>query len=314
MENRRQFLKKSLVTCAAATLPACTKETAAINQKNLKTTDPQKALVLWYSQTGHTERYGKIIAHALKKAQILADASDIREFDIKKIDQYDLIIAGTPVHYYDVPKNFKDWIQCLKRIDGTAVAAYSTFGGPGDNQMNTACTLVELLREKGGIPIGFEMFGNMSTFAPTWSVGNEKRILKYRHLPDKNTYNKVRTFAQQVIENTRTGKRVLPDKEFAMAEAWKLLPIVWGTKLAIGKHTINQDKCIGCGTCVEKCPVWAIILEDFSINTKRCIACMGCVNNCPEGAIEMTFMGSKVIGFYDFMENNNIKIPEPEFS
>jgi flavodoxin/NAD-dependent dihydropyrimidine dehydrogenase PreA subunit len=312
MENRRQFLKKSLVTCATATLPAFSKETMAINRKNLKTKKTQTALVLWYSQTGHTERYGKIIADVLKKAQIRVEASDIRDFDKTKIDQYDLIVAGTPVQYYNVPKNFQDWIRTIPQIDGTAVGAYSTFGGPGDNQMNTACTLSELLVEKGGIPVGFEMFGNMSTFAPTWSIGNEKRILKYRHLPNQSTYKEVRSFAQQVIENTKTGKMVIPDKEFAMAEAWKVLPIIWGTKLAIGQHTINQDKCIGCETCIEKCPVAAIDLKASTVNKKPCIACMGCVNNCPAGAIEMTFMGNKVIGFFDFMEKNNIEISEPE--
>lgn len=316
MENRRQFLKKSFVRCAAAaaTLPACASGTISISRKSLKTQNPGTALVLWFSQTGHTERYGKIIAHSLKKANIITEATDIRKFDATQIDQYDLIIAGTPVQYYDIPKNYQDWIRSIKRIDGTAVAAYSTFGGPGDNQMNTACTLATLLAEKGGLPVGYEMFGNMSTFAPTWSMGNEKRILKYRHLPDKNTYHQVRKFAQKVIANIKTGRFVNPDKEFAMAEVWKRLPTIWGTKLAISKHTINQETCVGCEICVEKCPVNAIKLEEYKINTESCIACMGCVNNCPEGAIDMTFMGSKVIGFYDFMQKNNIEILDPDLS
>ena len=35
------------------------------------------------------------------------------------------------------------------RVNGTPVAAYSTFGGPGDNQYNTAWYLLELLAKKG---------------------------------------------------------------------------------------------------------------------------------------------------------------------
>jgi len=36
------------------------------------------------------------------------------------------------------------------------------------------------------------------------------------------------------------------------------------------------------------------------------------VNNCPAQAVEMTFMGDKVIGFFDFMAADNIKITESD--
>jgi len=315
MRNRREFLKKSLITCATvATLPNCTNTTVEASQADLKTRQPKKALVLWYSQTGHTKQYGETIAHTLKKAQVSVDSVDIREFDTELIDQYDLIVAGTPVHYYSVPKNYQKWLQSLKRIDGTAIATYSTFGGHGDNPWNTACTLAELLIEKGGLPVGIDMFGNMSTFAPTWSMGNEERILKYRHLPDEDTYQSVSQFADQVLETLKAGTIITPEKVFATAELMKVLPTVWGTKLLIGQHTINSKNCIRCNTCMEKCPVGAIDVASFSVNRDICIACMGCVNNCPVGALEMTFMGHKVVGFFEFMRNNGIKRLKPEFS
>ncbi|MFX1302045.1 MAG: ATP-binding protein [Promethearchaeota archaeon] len=53
---------------------------------------------------------------------------------------------------------------------------------------------------------------------------------------------------------------------------------------------IDSGLCIGCGTCVEKCPVDAIKLNDDNIaevNTKYCIGCGICAHFCSENAISL---------------------------
>lgn len=51
---------------------------------------------------------------------------------------------------------------------------------------------------------------------------------------------------------------------------------------------VNRDKCIGCGACVDMCPVQAITLVDgkASINPDICVSCGSCVGTCPVNAIE----------------------------
>jgi len=50
---------------------------------------------------------------------------------------------------------------------------------------------------------------------------------------------------------------------------------------------IDKSKCTGCGICVEKCPVDAIVINEkkATINTEKCIRCGKCHEVCPQEAI-----------------------------
>lgn len=51
---------------------------------------------------------------------------------------------------------------------------------------------------------------------------------------------------------------------------------------------VNKETCVGCGTCVDSCPVCAISMVDgkAEINQETCIHCGTCMGVCPVGAIE----------------------------
>jgi len=53
--------------------------------------------------------------------------------------------------------------------------------------------------------------------------------------------------------------------------------------------TVSVEKCTGCGTCVEACPVEAIKLEGEKavIDADNCIDCGACVGECPTEAISV---------------------------
>ncbi|MHA1669763.1 MAG: indolepyruvate ferredoxin oxidoreductase subunit alpha [Promethearchaeota archaeon] len=65
---------------------------------------------------------------------------------------------------------------------------------------------------------------------------------------------------------------------------------------------VNEEKCIGCETCIEICPMHTIDLIDViaKVNESKCIGCGLCAHHCPEKAIELKRV-----------ENREVFIPPP---
>jgi NAD-dependent dihydropyrimidine dehydrogenase PreA subunit len=52
--------------------------------------------------------------------------------------------------------------------------------------------------------------------------------------------------------------------------------------------TVDQDKCVGDGECVDVCPVEVFELQDekaVPVNMDECLGCESCVEVCEEDAI-----------------------------
>ena len=297
-------------------MPVCGCSSKISSKNPLKTGTIKKALIAWYSQTGNTERHGKLIAKTIESEGIKVTASELRHVDLAAINEHQLVIIGSPVFYYDTPNYVKRWMAALPEITGMPVASYVTFGGPEGNQHNAACSIMEGLVNKGGVPIAINTFMNMGTYPPVWSGKKVKEhTWNTRHLPDASTYQRVRNFAKDTINQVKKEQRAAFSKTLTMREFSTLFGPIWWTKRSVDQHYIIEDNCIECGTCVDKCPVDSINLADFSIDRDRCELCFGCLNNCPAQAVFMQYSGLRLIGYLDFLKAHNLVVkPPPELN
>lgn len=310
-DTRREHLKKGAVLALASTgfFDGCTH--LSPRYAALKTANPRRAGVFWFSQTGHTATIGKLIASVLRTEGLEVTEGDYRRFEISLIPSCDFIIVGSPVFYYRVPVNFRQWLSRIPRIDGIPAASFVTYGGSGNNQHNTAFELLECLASQGALPLCIDMFSHMSAFAPTWSTGREARILRYRDLPNEATFEAARAFARRALSIVRRREDVRIDTRITFWQLLKHMDLPWWTKLFASKHAINRDNCIQCGKCEEVCPVEAVSYQGYRVERGKCVFCLGCVNNCPTGAMEMTYAGSEVYGYREFLRRNNITLSIP---
>ncbi len=309
METRRSFIKKSVIISAALCLPVAVTRESQAAYPDLKTRNPKKALVLWYSQTGQTRRYARLIGCILQGRGLVVDVRDMQEFDKSGMANYDLIVVGTPTFYYDTPANVADWLKTIPAIPVTPVAAFVSFGGPEGNQHNASTHVLKLLVEKGGIPVGRDAFRNIPSYpTPKW---NNPQQISGQHLPDAATYDQVRRFAATFMEKIARNEPIFVGYEMALREGLRVLPLVWLNKKAISKHTVDAARCIGCQTCVRKCPTKAINPSRQTVDREKCLACFGCLNNCPASAVVMEYRGERLYGFPEYLRRNKIVILEP---
>ena len=53
-------------------------------------------------------------------------------------------------------------------------------------------------------------------------------------------------------------------------------------------NQVDEDKCTGCGLCVDECQFGALIVNDIAaVNQTRCTGCGVCVQACPDDALSL---------------------------
>jgi len=57
---------------------------------------------------------------------------------------------------------------------------------------------------------------------------------------------------------------------------------------ALFEAVVDEDECVGCEECIDRCPVGAVGVDDVAVvDRQRCLGCGLCASSCPSEAITM---------------------------
>ncbi len=137
-----------------------------------------KALVLYYSKTGNTEKMAKIIKEELAKS-VDCDIKTALEIEIDELLNYDAIIVGSPTYYgsmaAEVKRVFDQSVKLHGKLDGKLGAAFSSAANIAGGNETTVLDIINAMLVHGmiiqGDPKG-DHYGVVSIGAPDKGVEN----------------------------------------------------------------------------------------------------------------------------------------------
>jgi flavodoxin/ferredoxin len=243
-----------------------------------------KILIIYFSQTGGTEKIAKAIQRGILESRNECDLVTLKAASLKRLEDYDLIGVGCPTFYYREPINVRDFIRQMETVQDKHCFIFCTHGS---SKGNIFYYLKGELSKKGLVVIGaFDSYSESSLpFYP-------KPMHTAKH-PDAIELEEAKKFGNEICELSSRIRQ----GELNLIPAIKLVENTWWAKDSklmtpelLRKMTpqlkINWEKCTNCLTCQENCPVDAIDVANKEIQKEGCLFCWFCEKVCPEIAIE----------------------------
>jgi NAD(P)H dehydrogenase (quinone) len=135
-----------------------------------------KALVIYYSRTGHTKKMAEYILEGIKKegkAEFKAFIKDVKDVKVEDLLDYDVIIIGSPTYYgsmaCEIKKLLDDSVKFHGKLEGKIGAAFASSANVGGGNETTVLDILNAMLIHGmiiqGDPQG-DHYGPVAIGAP----------------------------------------------------------------------------------------------------------------------------------------------------
>ncbi len=262
-----------------------------------------QALVISHSYSGNTRKLANQAADIL--CNIGWEVYESRLVDAVnniQTERPDLIILGTPVFYWTIPRPARNLIRQLPKFNGAKAFTFCTYGG---------CVTVNVpyLLALEMSSLGVDVVGGASILSPHSSPTEEGKragdIMPDHGMdqPDDRVLENFRNAIQNIAENI---ERNVPDDfdikrlRIGNAKLWarllESLFIPYHTKMKfMPRVEVDNSICNKCYTCVKGCETGSLSItnDGISINRKSCYICYSCVLHCPSKALTINWKHSE---------------------
>jgi flavodoxin/ferredoxin len=246
-----------------------------------------KCAVVYFSQTGNTEKIAHGIGAGIAQADCACDVIKLKDADPHRLHRYDLLGFGGPV-FGTAPKNVLDFVDALWSVGGKHAFGFCTHGGVYQDFFPS---LVPPLRNKGLTVIGTrDWYGNcylLHHIEPYPTAGH----------PDEIDLEEAAAFGREMVERSI---RISQGETDLIPEIDVSLSHETGGDLVDPSMRIidafpqmlkyDKEKCRypRCRLCMDNCPVYGIDLSvEPPVLADPCLNCEFCARICPTGALDM---------------------------
>jgi ferredoxin len=247
-----------------------------------------KSVIIYFSQTGNTEKIAKSIQKGVIQAAGHCDILKIKEANPRRLYEYDLIGIGSPV--FEVT-NVWTFIANMRYVGGKPVFAFCTHGGSPEFFFPN---MVPKLKSRGLVVIGTrDWYGNC------YCLHHVEPYPTQGH-PDEIDLKEAEEYGREMVERswkiTAGATELIPPDPVPpqmppMPDDFNNKVSVISMKAFVSMLKYHQEKCLypGCRLCMDNCPMDGI---DLSMNppviAKSCMYCEWCTRICPTGALDMS--------------------------
>lgn len=250
----------------------------------------RKVTAAYFSPTGGTEKAVKIFTELLTQNPHYLDLTRRKnrrqEYSFSK---QELLVAAAPVYGGQLPR-MEDTLFTNLKGDNTPCVILAAYGNR--HYDNTLAQMKKLLTDRGFVCIGGAALVISHIYSPKLGAGRP-------HQKDKKV---LEAFGVEIKKRLFRGEeKGFEEVRFpgeAEPQPRPMRPVSKG---------FEREKCNGCQSCVQKCPVNAISPETLEINLQACLSCMRCVKVCPRQARSFDAEGVR-----EYLETNFSKPREIE--
>ncbi|MGD2248845.1 MAG: EFR1 family ferrodoxin [Candidatus Methanofastidiosia archaeon] len=259
--------------------------------------------IYYFSGTGNTQcvatllkkefNQRKIHAHTIKIEDVLKGT---HKLELKK---YDIIGMGYPVHAFNAPKIFFEFIEKLP-VGKKRVFLFKTSGDPFMD--GGATTMVRNTITQKGYTVFYEQLIVMPANV----------LMQYDSRLIKQLYTTAEKKTEKMVDNILSGKVSLQKNSIVSRVITRIFSALeWMGTPFFGKDLRVLPSCNLCEECITHCPTQNITRKGNTITFHwNCIVCLRCIYTCPQHAITPRLYKFFVLKEYNIqkvIDNPNIK-------
>ena len=253
-----------------------------------------RVAVVYFSQTGNTEKVARALAEGLAGSGASVDVLDLLQTDPASLSKYDLMGVGTPVFYFREPLVVERFLARIGPGHAKPAFLFLTSGG---HPSNTFFHMSRTLRKRGFLVVDAFACHGYDTYPPF------KDTARFLGHPDAEELDQARGFGARLLDRTHDIQQgpgeLIPvfkrhwDRFGRLSVILRNRLLAW---LVLPRKILIAGKCTQCGLCVRHCPVQVIEMDPFPVFRRGCIDCTLCERICPTEAIrcDWTFIKKKM--------------------